>query len=283
MTIPFTNTGIARYPPDGPMIGQERVRKKLEQFLSDTGDPGQDNLFIYGEWGSGKSRIGYQILSEATGTAEGWLCEQDTSYTNQPLFDNLDQTILPIRIVLSDFVDEIDETTAAYHAFNEAVDQIIDGSTESASHLQNQLSDYGVSEIDLQSARTSAAGPQDKFESYIDILYRDGDVDRVAVIVDEVEQVDSATDISPDEVDSSGVSRRRLRTFFEGLKRAVNHIDDDKAFDFVLLTTKNLERTVNSIGGFERRKDEVDIRDPTVEQALTLTNELAAEYGFEAP
>lgn len=283
MTIPFTNTGIARYPPDGPMIGQERVRKKLEQFLSDTGDPGQDNLFIYGEWGSGKSRIGYQIVSEATGTAKGWLCEQDTGYTNQPLFDDLDQTVLPIRIVLSDFVDEIDENTAAYHAFNEAVDQIIDGSTESASHLQGQLSDYGVSEIDLQSARTGAAGPQDKFESYIDILYRDGNVDRVAIIVDEVEQVDSATDISPDEVDSSGVSRRRLRTFFEGLKRAVNHIDDDNAFDFVLLTTKNLERTVNSIGGFERRKDEVDIRDPTVEQALTLTNELATEYDFEAP
>lgn len=284
MTIPFTNTGTARYPPDGPMIGQKRVRQKLERFLSDTGDPGQDNLFIYGDWGSGKSRIGYQIVSEATGEAEGWLCEQDTGagYDNKPLFDDLNQTVLPIRIVLSDFVNEIDEDTTAYHAFNEAVEQVIDGTTEATSDLQDTLSEYNVDQMDLEAARTGAAGPRDKFESYIDVFYQQGDVDRIAIVVDEVEQVDSATDISPDEVDSTGVSRRRLRTFFNGLKRAVNHIEDDNAFDFVLLTTKNLEPTVNSIGGFQRRKDEVDIRDPTVEQALKLTDELASQYGFEA-
>jgi len=283
MTIPFSNTGIAQYPPEGPMIGQERVRNKLKTFLSGPEDRGQGNLFIYGEWGSGKSRIGYQIVGEANRKAKGWLCEDETNseYKNQPLFNDLDQRVLPIRIRLSDFISEIDENSAAYHAFNEAVEQVIDGETDSSTDLREMLDEYGINQMSLQTARSQNTGPKNKFNAYTDVFYNEGDVDRVAIVVDEVEQVDSETDISPNDVDSSGVSRRRLQTFFEGLKRSVNHIDNEDAFDFILLTTSNLERTVNGIGGFKRRKKEIDLDKPTVEQALKLTGELANKHDFD--
>lgn len=283
MTIPFTNTGIAQYPSEGPMIGQEHIRDALERFLSEAGEATQDNLFIYGDWGSGKSRIGYQLVAEFNGKADGWLCEdkEGSGYTNIPLYDDIESTVLPLLISLSDFVDDIDQDTAAVRAFNEAVEQVLDESTEWSTDVNKQLSEYSVDELDLQTARTSSSGPRDKFENYVTTFYEGGDIDRIAVIIDEVEQVDDALETAPDNVDTAGVSQQRLRAFFEGLKRAVNNIENRLAFKTILLTTSNLEREVNQIGGFQRRKEEEHIKRPTVDQALKLTNELAAEYDLD--
>ena len=79
MTIlkPWAAKGVALYPPNFCMVGQNQVFNALHQFRRSFWDGSSQDIagffIVFGDWGLGKTRLGYEIFSEATGRVDQWL------------------------------------------------------------------------------------------------------------------------------------------------------------------------------------------------------------------
>ncbi|HUB07370.1 MAG TPA: hypothetical protein VMB50_10220, partial [Myxococcales bacterium] len=77
ITKPWAAKGVALYPPSFSMVGQNQVFNALHQFRRSFWDgTGTDiaGFFIaFGDWGLGKTRLGYELIAEATGRVDEWL------------------------------------------------------------------------------------------------------------------------------------------------------------------------------------------------------------------
>lgn len=280
--IPLRKYGISQYPPATPFIGQSSVHDKLETFLSDTQDDGPGNYFIFGDWGTGKSRIGHQIIAEAVDTDVDWWVEEDGTFVNQPILDQVSPNIFPIKLPLPDFVDDIDADTAALTAFNRGIERLITSDDRIYADLRTELDARGVVVSDLRRIMESGQPSTQQMKNYLEIFYSSSEIDRLVLIIDEVEDIDTVSEQAPGELSGEGVSRTRLRLFLQGLKRMVNpeHELYDGAFNvsLLLLSTLNIRKEMEDIGGFDRRNYSVEIEQPTVDEALVLMQRLRDQY-----
>lgn len=280
--IPLRKYGVSQYPPETPFIGQSSVHDKLETFLSDVEDDDPGNYFIFGDWGTGKSRIGHQIIAEAVDTDVNWWVEDDGSFVDQPILDQVSPDIFPIMLPLPDFIDDIDADTAALTAFNRGVERLITSDDRIFADLRAELDARGVDVSDLRRVMESGQSATQQMKNYLEIFYSSSGIDRLVLIVDEVEDIDTVSEQAPGELSGGGVSRTRLRLFLQGLKRMVNpeHELYDGAFNvsLLLLCTLNIREEMEDIGGFKRRNYSVEIEQPTVDEALVLMQRLRDQY-----
>jgi len=83
MTIskPWAAKGVALYPPSFSMVGQNQVFNALHQFRRSFWDGTANDIagfFIaFGDWGLGKTRLGYELIAEATGRVDRWLLNKN--------------------------------------------------------------------------------------------------------------------------------------------------------------------------------------------------------------
>lgn len=83
MTVskPWAAKGVALYPPSFSMVGQNQVFNALHQFRRSFWDGAANDIagfFIaFGNWGVGKTRLGYELIGEATGRVDGWLLNKN--------------------------------------------------------------------------------------------------------------------------------------------------------------------------------------------------------------
>lgn len=280
--IPLRKYGVSKYPPATPFIGQSNVHDKLQTFLSDTEDDGPGNYFIFGDWGAGKSRIGHQIVAEVTGQKNSWWIAENGDFVDRPILQEVEPTVFPIKLPLSDFIKDIDADTAALIAFNRGVERLIDSEDPVYDALREELASRGVEVMDLRQIKESGKTPTEKMKAYQDIFYDSDKIDRLVLIIDEVEDIDRVAEQSPGELGGEGVSRARLRVFLQGLKRMVNpeHELYDGAFNvsLLLLCTLNIQDEMAEIGGFNRRNYSVKIERPKVTEAVHLMDRLRQQY-----
>jgi len=84
MTIskkPWAAKGVALYPPTFCMVGQNQVFNALHQFRRSFWDGSTNDMagfFVtFGDWGLGKTRLGYEVIAEATGRVDEWLLNRN--------------------------------------------------------------------------------------------------------------------------------------------------------------------------------------------------------------
>jgi hypothetical protein len=208
MTIskPWAAKGVALYPPNFCMVGQNQVFNALHQFRRSFWDgTGTDiaGFFVaFGDWGLGKTRLGYELIAEATGRVDEWLLNRhehiiapfhraDTKA--RVLEPALKDGILPLYIRYSSVCDEdLDAEGWVARLAVEALREIVDptakagGTREIYADLQNVLHAKGVNLSALNILRDSARTYDDRLNVAMAVL-RDAGVTHLWVVVDEVE------------------------------------------------------------------------------------------------
>jgi len=77
----WSNKGVALYPVDFPLVGQNVVFNGLfkfkQAFLSSQADDIAGFFALIGDWGLGKTRIGYELFAQTFNHIERWVLNQD--------------------------------------------------------------------------------------------------------------------------------------------------------------------------------------------------------------
>ena len=77
----WSNKGVALYPVDFPLVGQNAVFNGLfkfkQAFMSSQADDIAGFFALIGDWGLGKTRIGYELFAQTFNHVEHWVLNQD--------------------------------------------------------------------------------------------------------------------------------------------------------------------------------------------------------------
>jgi len=155
MTVskPWAAKGVALYPPSFSMVGQNQVFNALHQFRRSFWDGAANDIagfFIaFGDWGLGKTRLGYELIAEATGTVDRWLLNKN-EYVIPP-FHQPDKKARVLEPALQDGILPL------YIRYSTVCDDVLDAST--------WVARLGVEALrHTLHADPGAGGPRDLYE-----------------------------------------------------------------------------------------------------------------------
>lgn len=272
---PFDNSGTSSYPVENPYIGQSDAFNKIQQSLSLAPNSRSHTTLIYGDWGAGKTRLGHQVVAETTGESPGWYTKMETSYERKELISDAESnpvsnTVLPLWVHLSECQTEIRSDNAARVLLNQGIENLINGEKPIHNDIQSHLNEHATFHELENAYRTNTGAPSDRLKGCLDIIFDDTGIDRITVIVDEVEEASSIGTTAPEDEDTEGTPGRTIQALYEGLKEAHNDqgtkYPENMFADFMLLCTDGVDDYIPS-GGVERRVDPVRLSRPTIEDA----------------
>ncbi|PFM92585.1 hypothetical protein COD05_06165 [Bacillus cereus] len=100
--------GVSTFPVLQPMVGQHEFYQAYQNFLSDIKEAPMSRIFpLIAKWGIGKSRIGYELISEVLGIDKGWTIR------------NSDGELQAVRLLREGFEDRILPIYIRYEQMNE--------------------------------------------------------------------------------------------------------------------------------------------------------------------
>lgn len=207
ITKPWAAKGVALYPPSFCMVGQNQVFNALQQFRRSFWDgAGQDIagfFVVFGDWGLGKTRLGYELIAEATGQIDQWLLNPH-EYIIAPyhrsdskprvLEPALQDGILPLYIRYSTVCDEnLDASIWVPRLAVEALTQMVEASptagapAELYADLNSRLHAKGVDLPTLRAVLSEKTqNHDDRLVRALEVLKK-SNLNHIWVIVDEVE------------------------------------------------------------------------------------------------
>ena len=203
---PWAAKGVALYPPSFAMVGQNQVFNALHQFRRSFRSGSANDIagfFIaFGDWGLGKTRLGYELIAEATGRVDQWLLNKNEYVIppfHQPgtkprvLEPALQDGILPLYIRYRTVCgDTLDATTWVARLAVEALrhtllaDPAAGGPADLYEDLKAAMVAKGVNLTALSVVEDDARSFADRLTDAKRIL-RDAGLDHLWIIVDEVE------------------------------------------------------------------------------------------------
>lgn len=208
MTIskPWAAKGVALYPPSFSMVGQNQVFNALHQFRRSFWDGTANDIagfFIaFGDWGLGKTRLGYELIAEATGRVDRWLLNKNEYVIppfHQPdkkprvLEPALQDGVLPLYIRYSTVCDDaLDAATWVTRVAVEALrhtlhaDPVAGGPRDLYEDLKAAMMAKGVDMKALSVVDDDARSFSDRLAGATKVL-RDAGLNHLWIIVDEVE------------------------------------------------------------------------------------------------
>jgi len=208
MTIskPWAAKGVALYPPNFCMVGQNQVFNALHQFRRLFWDGTSNDIagfFVaFGDWGLGKTRLGYELVAEATGRVDEWLLNRNehviapfhrADTKARVLEPALKDGVLPLYIRYSSVCDgDLDAPNWVARLAVQALQHTLDasptagGPVELYADLQASLQAKGVNLQALGIVRDAARSCDERLKAAMKSLAEAG-VKHLWVIVDEVE------------------------------------------------------------------------------------------------
>lgn len=208
MTIskPWNAKGVALYPPSFCMVGQNKVFNALHHFRRSFWDGENRDIagfFVaFGDWGLGKTRLGYELIGEATGNIDQWLLNPHEPIITPFHLDDvkarvlepaLSDGILPLYIRYSSVCDDdLDAETWVSRLAVEALKQTISadstgsGISDLYSDLRNVLHAKGVKLEQFNFLHNSSEKLDDQLSAAMGVLEKAG-ISHLWIIVDEVE------------------------------------------------------------------------------------------------
>ena len=206
ITKPWAAKGVALYPPSFSMVGQNQVFNALHQFRRSFWDGAANDIagfFIaFGDWGLGKTRLGYELIAEATGRVDRWLLNKNEYVIppfHQPdkkprvLEPALQDGVLPLYIRYSTVCDDaLDAATWVARLAVEALrhtlhaDPAAGGPRDLYEDLKAAMQAKGVNLKALSLVDDDTRSFEDRLRDAKKVL-RDAGLNHLWIIVDEVE------------------------------------------------------------------------------------------------
>lgn len=264
MTNPWSKNGVALYPPKYPMVGQSRVFNALVNFRQQFSERGDLSGFfvIFGDWGLGKTRIGYELVAEATGRIDEWLLDPTREFiapnTNRRvLAKKFADGILPLfidyRSVTEDLAADLWTPKVACNALSLLWERPADlrVSPDLLNDLADSLKDKGIDLASLQRAIQAGSTWKSSLENAMQVLREHG-IRYLWVIVDEVE-TPSDLKRNPDYTPGTEVEEEDLVMISQVIKEA-RYREDFPYVNFLLLCSLGMSDSIR-IGPNRRRTD----------------------------
>ncbi|MCG7584798.1 hypothetical protein [Photobacterium sp. OFAV2-7] len=243
-------TGVSDYPPRDPLVGQSKFFNRYRTFIKtvDHDDDKFAHVFaIEGEWGRGKSRLGYELISQINDCSKGWYVRNSAgALDDAQLFDDEARRdeYLGLYIRYSQIASKFQNTDnwfgfGLYKALMPMATNAFDGSIQGqiaqqalkrlepmgfqASHLATLLQlDQGFSDEDLyyDQARDDK-GQAVTVTQLVDAAYQylnQFGIRYVLVVLDELETVAEAATYGIDRDDACQLDGEAIRLIGKAIK-----------------------------------------------------------------
>lgn len=199
----WSNKGVALYPIDFPLVGQNDVFNKLfkfkQGFLGSQADDIAGFFALIGDWGLGKTRIGYELFAQTFNHVERWVLNPDEFVApngddGRLLQPQLAEGVLPLYIrYLMACDDDLFAGNWVAHVAGAALQLVAqppggyDVPPALLEDLRAALKARGVDLAALGDALSRAQGDDDaRLSAAMDVLRAAG-IHHLWVVVDEVE------------------------------------------------------------------------------------------------
>ena len=284
MANPWSKNGVALYPPKYPVVGQSRVFNALVNFRQQFSEHGDLSGFfvIVGDWGLGKTRIGYELVAEATGRIDKWLLDPSREFvapnTNrrvlaQQFADGILPLFIDYRSVTDNLAADLWTPKVACNALSLLWERPKDlrVSPDLLDDLVAALKARGVNLNALQQAMQTSATWKSRLESAMQVLQAQG-IRYLWVIVDEVE-TPSDLKRNPDYTPGTEVEEEDLAMISHVIKEA-RYREDFPYLNFLLLCSLGMSDAIQ-IGPNRRRTDLLVLEPNRIYDLKTFQNHLA--------
>ncbi len=284
MANPWSKNGVALYPPKYPVVGQSRVFNALVNFRQQFSEHGDLSGFfvIVGDWGLGKTRIGYELVAEATGRIDEWLLDPSREFvapnTNrrvlaQQFADGILPLFIDYRSVTENLAADIWTPKVACNALSLLWERPEDlrVSPDLLDDLVAALKARGVNLNALQQAMQTGVTWKSRLENAMQMLRAHG-IRYLWVIVDEIE-TPSDLKRNPDYTPGTEVEEEDLAMISHVIKEA-RYREDFPYLNFLLLCSLGMSDAIQ-IGPNRRRTDLLVLEPNRIYDLKTFQNHLA--------
>ncbi len=266
--------GTSDFPLNQPMVGQKEFYDTFRSFTKTMKTAGMATIFpLISKWGIGKSRIGFEVISEPLGMDKGWIINDDGEQKEVRIFkSNFEDKVLPLYIRYSQMYHEdlIGDHWVAYGIYTALsyLSQESDGSIQGKimECLQDALSVVGFDREELGKILESGTVKLDDLvidRDKLDSLTRSGidyikrfNIEQILIVCDELE--------TAGEIAKYGIEKdKALQSKIDGeaiqvITNAIKHEDPRKKYPeaaFLLLCSTVIGGSIQGIGALDRRTE----------------------------
>lgn len=285
--------GTSEFPLTQPMVGQKEFYNVFKSFIGTMKDSGMASIFpVIGKWGIGKSRIGFEVISEAIGIDKGWIISEDGETKKvRVLKENFEDNILPIFIRYSQMLHEdlTSENWVAYGVYTalsylaEEPDASMQGRV--IEELQNALLPFGFKKEKLKDILKLEEINKD--DLLLDMRTLDGMVKeateylktcKINHLLIVCEEVETAGEIAKYGLEKDKESIKRVDgEAIKVISSAIKHEDTRKKYpnvSFMLLCSPVIGYHIRGIGALERRISICELKNNTFADISDFMNHL---------
>lgn len=289
----WSNKGVALYPVDFPLVGQNAVFNGLfkfkQSFLGSQANDIAGFFALIGDWGLGKTRIGYELFAQTIEPMHRWLLNTDefivpNGTDGRLLKPQLADGVLPLYVRYGTVCDGdlfaenwIAKTTATALAAVAKPSSVPDAPQALVEDIRAVLTAKGV---DLAVLAAALETPDDdaRLRAAMDVL-RPAGVDHLWVVVDEVEtQGDLKKGLRDDEHES--IAEDYLDMVSVVIKHE-NYRQTHPYIGFLVLCSAGMRDKIE-IGPNRRRTDSLELEPNRIGDVHTYVDSLrerAESYG----
>jgi len=285
--------GTSEFPLTQPMVGQKEFYNVFKSFIGTVKDAGMATIFpVIGKWGIGKSRIGFEVISEAIGIDKGWIISEDGETKKvRVLKENFEDGILPIYIRYSQMLhqDLTSDNWVAYGTYTALsyLAQEPDSSMQGRviEELQNALLPFGfkkeklktilkIGEVHQDDLLLDMRGLDAMVREAMDYLKKCG-IDHLLIVCEEVETAGEIAKygLEKDKENINKVDGEAIKV----ISSAIKHEDTRKKYpniSFMLLCSPVIGYHIKGIGALERRIPICELKNNSFADIADFMNEL---------
>ena len=299
-------TGVSDYPPRDPLVGQSRFFKRYRTFIQTVDSEADSFAHVFaleGEWGRGKSRLGYELIAQINDCSKGWFVRNaQGALEPQQLFDQAGQEkYLALYIRYSQVASEYQNSDnwfgfGLYKALQPLATKHFDGSIQSkvAEQALNRLEPMGFDAAQLAAALQLEKAYSDEAlyeqESLVVGLVQAAyaylekfGIAYVLVVLDELETVAEAASYGVEQDDAKRLDGQAIRL----IGKAIKEEDPRRRLPwlrYVALCSPLLGQQLREIQSVERRVELVELEHNAFAdvsdyvQQIRASGRLAHEY-----
>ncbi|MCW6078091.1 hypothetical protein [Clostridium sporogenes] len=266
--------GTSDFPLNQPMVGQKEFYDIFRSFTKTMRNAGMATIFpLISKWGIGKSRIGFEVISEPLGMDKGWIINDDGEQKEVRIFKpNFEDKVLPLYIRYSQMCHEdlIGDNWVAYGTYTALsyLSKESDGSIQGKimECIQDALMPMGFDREKLGEILEVKTINLDNLvidRNKLDKLTRNGidyikkfNIDQILIVCDELE--------TAGEIAKYGIEKdKELQSKIDGeaiqvITNAIKHEDPRKKYPeaaFLLLCSTVIGGSIQGIGALDRRTE----------------------------
>jgi len=294
--------GTSDFPLNQPMVGQKEFYNIFRSFTKTMKTAGMATIFpLISKWGIGKSRIGFEIISESLGMEKGWIINDDGEQKKVRIYKpNFEDKVLPLYIRYSQMChqDLIGDNWVAYGIYTALsyLSKESDGSIQGKimECIQDALLPIGFDKEKLSGILELGSVNLDDLvinRDKLDKLTRSGieyikkfNIENILIVCDELE--------TAGEIAKYGIEKdKEIQSKIDGeaiqvITNAIKHEDPRKKYPeaaFLLLCSTVIGGSIQGIGALDRRTEMYEMIQNSFADILDFTeyiskNEFIPEY-----